>query len=72
MVLVAISSASIRLEVGQAVVSIPIKRDVDIFLGYFCGVMLVMVPGSMASKPSFRALLELMSDNQCSLINSIV
>ena len=53
MVLVAISSASIRLEVGQAVVSIPIKRDVDIFLGYFCGVMLVMVPGSMASKPSF-------------------
>lgn len=43
-----------------------------IFLGYFCGVTLDMVPDSVASHPGFQAFLELMLDTQYSFKNSVV
>lgn len=54
-ILAATFSASIGLEVGQAVLSVTINRDIDIFLGYFCAMMLDMVPNSITSKPDFQA-----------------
>lgn len=53
--LAAISSASTGLEVGQAVVSVPLHRDIDNFQGYFRGVRLGVVSDS-----GLKALLEIM------------